>query len=98
VLGEVVARRVTQGLMAGFYLLVIALVVAGALPWPALVALIGLPTLVEVWKAFASPRPAEPPKRFPVWPLWFAAIAFLHTRRAGALLVLGLAVGAILYH
>ena len=57
-----------------------------------------LPTLAKVWKAFDHPRPDEPPKRFPVWPLWFAAIAFLHTRRAGALLVLGLAVGAILYH
>jgi 1,4-dihydroxy-2-naphthoate octaprenyltransferase len=30
-----------------------------------------------------------------VWPLWFAAIAFLHTRRAGALLVLGLIVAAV---
>jgi len=31
-----------------------------------------------------------------VWPLWFAALAFVHTRRAGALLVLGLAVAATL--
>jgi 1,4-dihydroxy-2-naphthoate polyprenyltransferase len=30
-----------------------------------------------------------------VWPLWFAAIAFIHTRRAGALLVLGLIVAAV---
>jgi 1,4-dihydroxy-2-naphthoate octaprenyltransferase len=30
-----------------------------------------------------------------VWPLWFAAFAFTHTRRAGALLVVGLAVAAI---
>jgi 1,4-dihydroxy-2-naphthoate octaprenyltransferase len=30
-----------------------------------------------------------------VWPLWFAAICFVHTRRAGALLVLGLAVAAV---
>ena len=48
-----------------------------------------------MWRAFDSPRPAQPPARFPVWPLWFAAIAFLHTRRAGALLVLGLAVAAV---
>jgi 1,4-dihydroxy-2-naphthoate octaprenyltransferase len=31
----------------------------------------------------------------PVWPLWFAALAFVHLRIAGALLVLGLAVAAI---
>jgi hypothetical protein len=30
-----------------------------------------------------------------VWPLWFAAFAFTHTRRAGALLVAGLAIAAI---
>jgi hypothetical protein len=30
-----------------------------------------------------------------VLPLWYAAIAFVHTRRAGALFVLGLAVAAI---
>ena len=44
----------------------------------------------------ARPKPAEPPRNFPVWPLWFAPIAFLHTRRAGALLVLGLLAAAVL--
>jgi 1,4-dihydroxy-2-naphthoate octaprenyltransferase len=52
-----------------------------------------------LWRALAAlsePRPLEPPAGFPVWPLWFAAICFVHTRRAGALLVLGLAVAAVL--
>lgn len=95
-LGERRARRVTQGLMAAFYVAVVACVVVGALPWPALVVLGGLPVLVKVWRSLDEPRPERPPARFPVWPLWFAAIAFLHTRRAGALLVLGLAVAAVL--
>lgn len=94
-MGEAKGRRLTQGMMAAFYVTVAACVVLRALPWPALVAFGGLPVLVKVWKSFDQPRPAEPPKRFPVWPLWFAAIAFLHTRRAGALLVLGLILGAI---
>ena len=46
--------------------------------------------------ALSEPRPDAPPKGFPVWPLWFAAICFVHTRRAGALLVLGLAAAAAL--
>lgn len=95
-LGEPASRAVTQGLMATFYVLVVALVVAGALPWPVLVALGGLRRLVPVWRAYGRPRPAEPPEGFPVWPLWFAPIAFLHARRAGALFVLGLAVAAAL--
>jgi 1,4-dihydroxy-2-naphthoate octaprenyltransferase len=94
-LGEQRARRLTQGLMVGFYGAVIACVIAGALPWPALLALGALPALMKAWAPLNQPRPAEPPARFPVWPLWFAAIAFLHTRRAGALLVLGLAIAAI---
>ena len=94
-LGEKTSRHFTQGLMVAFYVSVVALVIAGALPWPALAALAALPALVKVWKPFGQPRPDAPPRGFPVWPLWFAPIAFLHTRRAGALLILGLAVAAI---
>lgn len=93
-LGEPRGRRVTQAMMAAFYVTVALCVGLRALPWPALVVLAALPVLVKVWRAFDRPRPEAPPERFPVWPLWFAAIAFLHTRRAGALLVLGLAVAA----
>jgi len=31
----------------------------------------------------------------PVWPLWYAPLAFLHTRRAGGLLITGLLGWAI---
>jgi 1,4-dihydroxy-2-naphthoate octaprenyltransferase len=94
-LGEATSRRVTQAMMAGFYVTVVVAVAIGALPWPALLALGALPALRKVWQAFGRPRPERPPRNFPVWPLWFAPIAFLHTRRAGALLVLGLAVAAV---
>jgi 1,4-dihydroxy-2-naphthoate octaprenyltransferase len=94
-LGEAKARRLTQGLMVGFYVTLVVCVAVRALPWPSLLALAGIPVLRKVWKSLDEPRPAEPPARFPVWPLWFAAIAFLHTRRAGAFLVLGMAIAAI---
>jgi 1,4-dihydroxy-2-naphthoate octaprenyltransferase len=95
VLGEARARRLTQWLMAGFYLILVVAVAVRALPWPSLLALGALPLLAKVWPRFGEPRPDEPPEGFPVWPLWFAAIAFVHTRRAGALLVLGLAAAAV---
>lgn len=94
-LGESRSRTVTQGLMAGFYVTTLAAVVAGAMPWPALVVAAALPTLARAWSALDRPRPTEPPPDFPVWPLWFAAVAFLHTRRAGLLLVVGLAAAAV---
>jgi 1,4-dihydroxy-2-naphthoate octaprenyltransferase len=94
-LGEARARVATKGLMAAFYVTVVACVAVRALPWPALVSLAALPKLAQAWKALGQPRPDAPPAGFPVWPLWFAAIAFVHTRRAGSLLVLGLVIAAV---
>lgn len=96
ILGEERARRVTRAMMVAFYVLVAALVPAGALPATALVALAGLVTLRRVWGAFSRPRPERAPERWPIWPLWFAALAFVHTRRAGALFLLGLLAAAAL--
>jgi 1,4-dihydroxy-2-naphthoate octaprenyltransferase len=66
----------------------------GALPWPTLLALGGLYRLASVWPWLRRPRPDRPPRPVPVWPLWFAALAFVHLRVAGPLLVLGLAIVA----
>jgi len=96
ILGEPRARRLTIGLVFGFYIAVVLSVAVGALPWPALVVLGYLPVAAKVAGALRAPKPAEPPAGFPVWPLWFAAICFVHTARAGALLVVGLAASAAL--
>jgi 1,4-dihydroxy-2-naphthoate octaprenyltransferase len=94
-LGEARARRVTQGLIAAFYATVAVDVIVGALPRPALLSFVAIPAAAKAWKALAAGRPDAPPPDYPIWPLWFAAVAFLHTRRAGALLVLGLIVAAL---
>jgi 1,4-dihydroxy-2-naphthoate octaprenyltransferase len=95
VLGEDRARVATLAMMVAFYASVIVLVALRWLPIYSLVALAGLERLVRVWKPMTQPRPPEPPKGFPVWPLWYAPIAFVHARRAGMFLLLGLAAGAI---
>jgi 1,4-dihydroxy-2-naphthoate octaprenyltransferase len=94
-LGQRRARAATLGLMVGFYLLVGVSVLVGAMPWPALLVVLAVPRLVKVWPYFRRPPPDEPPKNFPVWPLWYAALAWVHTRQAGLLLVLGLAIGVL---
>ncbi len=96
IIGERRARRLTEALMVGFYVAVVAFVIIGALPWPALATFGAIPLLARALKALRRPRPERPPRGFPVWPLWFAAFAFTHTRRAGALLVAGLAIAAVL--
>ncbi|MFC4946435.1 prenyltransferase [Pseudonocardia sp. GCM10023141] len=95
-LGERRARATTLGLMVAFYVLVGVAVLLGAMPWAALVVVLAIPRLLKVWPRFRRPPPDEPPPGFPVWPLWYAALAWVHVRQAGALLVLGLAVGAII--
>jgi 1,4-dihydroxy-2-naphthoate octaprenyltransferase len=96
VLGEARARSVTLGLLVAFYASTGLAVAVGALPWPALLVALALPLLRRVSGTLREPRPDEPPEGFPVWPLWFAAVMFVHVRRAGGLLVLGLAVAAVL--
>jgi 1,4-dihydroxy-2-naphthoate octaprenyltransferase len=95
-LGEHRARIVTLGLMVAFYVLVGLCVIVGAIPWSSLVVVLALPRLAKVWPRFRRPPPAEPPPGFPVWPLWYAALAWVHVRQAGALLVLGLALGVVI--
>jgi 1,4-dihydroxy-2-naphthoate octaprenyltransferase len=95
-LGESVARRITLAMMLGFYVALVALVAWGALPLPSLVAFAALPRLVQVWRLYVNPRPPEPPKGYPVWPLWYAPAAFVHARRAGALFLGGLAIAAVI--
>jgi 1,4-dihydroxy-2-naphthoate octaprenyltransferase len=95
-LGAARARVATLAMMVGFYVLVAVAVAVGAMPWPALLVVVALPRLVKVWPHFRRPPPDHPPADYPVWPLWYAALAWVHVRQAGALLVVGLAVGAML--
>ena len=95
VLGDVAARGTTIGILVASYATTGLAVALGALPWPVLLVALALPTLRKAAGALRQPAPAEPPAGFPVWPLWFAAICFVHVRRAGGLLVLGLALAAV---
>ncbi|MEW5990512.1 MAG: prenyltransferase [Chloroflexota bacterium] len=95
-LGERRARLVAQALMIAYYPIVVAAALAGWIgPW-ILLSLLGLPKLVEVVWAFNSPKPEVAPFSYVGWPLWFVGFAFRHTRRAGALLILGLLLNAVL--
>src|SRR6476646_3438667 len=95
-LGEARARRLTQAMFVGFYVSVIALVIARVLPVASVLVLLSLPVLRRTFDAYSRPKPDVSPIPNPVWPLWFAAMSFLVTRRAGGLFVIGLVVGAIL--
>jgi 1,4-dihydroxy-2-naphthoate octaprenyltransferase len=87
---------VAQLLMAAFYPIVIGAALVGWIgPWVVLVVL-GIPKLLETLKVFQQPKPDVEPHSYVGWPLWFVGAAFRHTRRAGALLILGLLLNAFL--
>ncbi|HEX5493941.1 MAG TPA: prenyltransferase [Mycobacteriales bacterium] len=94
-LGDGPARAVTRVLTVAFYPLLVLCVLVGAMPWPALLAFGAAGSAVRAWRALGAGVPERRPADFPVWPLWFAAIEFVHTRLAGVLLVVGLAVAAV---
>lgn len=96
ILGESMARRVAQALMIAYYPIIVVAVAVGFLgPW-LLLSLLGIPRLVQVLRMFNQPKPQSPPQSYVGWPLWFVGGAFVHTRRAGALLIVGLVLNAIL--
>ncbi len=94
-IGEQPALWLNMALMVGFYGVVVALVLSGALAVWVLLVFLAIPRLIEVLKLYRQPKPAEPPEDYAVWPLWFVSWAFYHNKRAGTLFVLGLVINLI---
>lgn len=97
-LGDAKARGWVRIMLAAQYILVLVLIIAGSLPWPTLIILLGLQSALPMWKQYSRPAPATKPERFPesVWPLWFSAYAFAHTRVYGGWLFLGLLLAVLM--
>lgn len=95
ILGDVLARRTNLALMFAFYVVIGILIALGQLTVWAAAVVAALPRLRKVALAYLRPKPDVPPEGYPLWPLWFVSAAFVHSRRAGALLVAGVALGAL---
>ena len=94
-IGVAAALRLNRVLMIGFFLAIIGLVAAGILGLWVLLVVLALPRLRQVLRVFSEPMPQERPEGYPVWPLWYVSAAFVITRRAGALFLLGLLLNLI---
>jgi 1,4-dihydroxy-2-naphthoate octaprenyltransferase len=96
-LGERNARYATIGMLTVQYVLVGALVWTGYFSWLLLAVLGALQWYVRALRVYRHPRPAAPPPEYPpnIWPLWYAAFAFQHTRRFGGLFLLGLTADVV---
>ena len=99
ILGREKSLFLTQELMVLFFISVLLLVLDGTLGVATLIVFLAVPRLVKVLRTYNEPRPETPPANYPIWPLWYVAWAFVLTRTAGALFVLGLLADAIYpYH
>ncbi len=96
ILGEHNALLLNEAMMVLFYVVTVGLVLTGVLGIWVLLVLAALPMLRRTLAQYSEPKPQTPPPGYPVWPLWYVSGAFVHTRRAGALLVLGLLLNAVL--
>ena len=97
-LGERVSRYVTIAMLVSQYLLVGYLVGIRYFSLVMVLVLGAAPTLKLALRAYRHPRPNRPPRELPagVWPLWFVAFAFVHTRRFGLLYVVALFADVVL--
>lgn len=91
-LGERNARWATIAMLSLEYVLVLSLIASGAFSWLLLTVLFAARWYWRALRVYSNPRPAGPPAEYPpnVWPLWYSAFAFQHTRRFGMLFLLGL--------
>jgi 1,4-dihydroxy-2-naphthoate octaprenyltransferase len=85
-------------MIAAQYLLSIGLVLAGSFGWALLLVLISLPALPGLLQVYRAAKPTAKPQDYPdeVWPLWFSAHAFRHTRRFTSLFLVGVVLDTLL--
>lgn len=98
IMGERMARYAIVGMIGAQYLLCVALVLAGSFRWPLMLVLINLPALPRLWRVFRQAKPDASPANYPpeVWPLWFSAHAFSHTRRFTSLFLVAVVLDTLL--
>jgi 1,4-dihydroxy-2-naphthoate octaprenyltransferase len=98
ILGERSARRAIAGMLCAQYLACAALVLVGSFGWPLLLVLLSLPSLGPLLRVLQHAKPDAPPAYYPatVWPLWFSAWCFQHTRRFTSLLLAAVILDSLL--
>ena len=98
ILGERLSRYCVLGMIAAQYLLSAFLVLTGAFGWALLLVVISLRSWPGLQAVFSQPKPADRPSNYPeeVWPLWFSAHAFRHTRQFTTLFLIGVVLDTLL--
>ena len=99
ILGEKLSRQCVLAMIGAQYLLCILLVLAGSFSWALLLVLFSARSWPRLQAMFGQPKPERPPAGYPedIWPLWFSALAFRHTRQFTTLFLTGVVLDTILH-
>jgi 1,4-dihydroxy-2-naphthoate octaprenyltransferase len=93
--GEKTARLVNQLAVILIYAVLVYLVIIHYFTPLILIVFFAAKRALILLAVLSKPRPNEPPKEWPAWPVWFAGIAFYHNRLFGGLLILGLILDTV---
>ena len=98
ILGEKLSRQCVLAMIGAQYLMCILLVLAGSFGWVLLLVLLNARSWPRLRAVFSQAKPERPPADYPedIWPLWFSAHAFRHTRQFTILFLTGLVLDTIL--
>lgn len=98
ILGEKRSRQAVLAMMGAQYLLCILLVLGGNFGWGLLLVLISARAWPRLLAVFGQPKPEQAPADYPgdIWPLWFSAHAFRHTRHFTTLFLIGVVLDTLL--
>lgn len=99
IIGERRSRAAVVGMICAQYALCLLLVVFGSFGVSLLLVFINLPSLPGLFRVFGVAKPDSPPPGYPpeVWPLWFSAHAFRHTRRFTCLYLMGVLLDTLFH-
>lgn len=99
-LGDKTSRLAVRVMLVVQYGIVVWLVATGYFMLPVLMVLGASGAMTRANRAFSSPRPTCAPPGWPqgAWPLYFVALAFVHTRRFGMYYLAGIVIDVVMHH
>jgi 1,4-dihydroxy-2-naphthoate polyprenyltransferase len=96
-IGEKASRYINMAVLVLIYAVILYLIFVPHYFTPVmLIVLLAGKRLFYAVAVLGKPRPAEPPKEWPGWPVWFAGFSFHHNRLFENLFVLGLLADVVL--
>lgn len=96
ILGDSAARLTAIALVLMMYLFTFVSIVYGALSVTAFLVLLNYRKLADALQVLSKPRPAQQPRGYIGWPLWYHRQCLLHNKSFGWLYIGALVVAAIL--